>query len=253
MTGTAHVAGAVAVSAIVLPGAGLRARPGLREARPALERRRAARRVHRRHLRPARSSRSSRGIGEAGKSTVYVRKRNPRSTRRARRPVQRSYIAISTRCMHLGCPVRFVEAAGASSARATAASTTSRARSTAGRRSARSTASTRACATAASRSARATRVNGELKRFSPRDPGEPLDGVGQYLYPSRPDVRNGPEPVAMPKLKLPVPDALRPTPKRPARGQRRPDRAAGRRPRRPASPPSTGSTSARRCPAAPAG
>ena len=32
-------------------------------------------------------------------------------------------------------------------------------------------------------------VNSELRRFSPRDPGEPLDGVGQYLYPSRPSVR----------------------------------------------------------------
>ena len=28
-------------------------------------------------------------------------------------------------------------------------------------------------------------VNNELRRFSPRDPGEPLDGVGQYLYPAR--------------------------------------------------------------------
>ncbi len=28
-------------------------------------------------------------------------------------------------------------------------------------------------------------VNSELRRFSPRDPGEPLDGIGQYLYPSR--------------------------------------------------------------------
>jgi len=28
-------------------------------------------------------------------------------------------------------------------------------------------------------------VNNELRRFSPRDPGEPLDGIGQYLYPAR--------------------------------------------------------------------
>jgi hypothetical protein len=32
-------------------------------------------------------------------------------------------------------------------------------------------------------------VNSELRPFSPRDPGEPLDGIGQYLYPSRPTVR----------------------------------------------------------------
>jgi hypothetical protein len=29
-------------------------------------------------------------------------------------------------------------------------------------------------------------VNSELRPFSPRYPAEPLDGIGQYLYPSRP-------------------------------------------------------------------
>ena len=28
-------------------------------------------------------------------------------------------------------------------------------------------------------------VNNELRRFSPRDPGQPLDGIGQFLYPAR--------------------------------------------------------------------
>jgi hypothetical protein len=28
-------------------------------------------------------------------------------------------------------------------------------------------------------------VNNQLRRFAPRDPGEPLDGVGQFLYPAR--------------------------------------------------------------------
>jgi menaquinol-cytochrome c reductase iron-sulfur subunit len=36
-------------------------------------------------------------------------------------------------------------------------------------------------------------VNEELKRFSPRDPAEPLDGIGQYLYPSRPTIRKLPD------------------------------------------------------------
>jgi quinol---cytochrome c reductase iron-sulfur subunit, bacillus type len=47
------------------------------------------------------------GIGEAGKSTVYVRRG---STDLGEDPD--SYVAISTRCAHLGCPVRFVQAAG---------------------------------------------------------------------------------------------------------------------------------------------
>ena len=47
------------------------------------------------------------GIGEAGKTTVYVRQG---STDLDEDPA--SYIAITTRCAHLGCPVRFVQAAG---------------------------------------------------------------------------------------------------------------------------------------------
>ena len=55
------------------------------------------------------------GIGEAGKTTVYVRQGNPElvlneETGQMESPDQ--YIAITTRCAHLGCPVRFVQAAG---------------------------------------------------------------------------------------------------------------------------------------------
>ncbi|MGZ5342616.1 MAG: QcrA and Rieske domain-containing protein [Solirubrobacterales bacterium] len=46
------------------------------------------------------------GIGEAGKSVAYVRQG---STDLKEDPSD--YIAISTRCAHLGCPVRFVQAA----------------------------------------------------------------------------------------------------------------------------------------------
>ena len=47
------------------------------------------------------------GIGEAGKTTAYVRKA---AKELGEQPG--TYVAISTRCAHLGCPVRFVEAAG---------------------------------------------------------------------------------------------------------------------------------------------
>lgn len=47
------------------------------------------------------------GIGEAGKSTVYVRQGSPDLDEDPN-----EYVAISTRCAHLGCPVRFVAAAG---------------------------------------------------------------------------------------------------------------------------------------------
>jgi Rieske Fe-S protein len=55
------------------------------------------------------------GIGEAGKTTVYVRQGNPGLHEQDPKLPEESpdeYIAISTRCAHLGCPVRFVQAAG---------------------------------------------------------------------------------------------------------------------------------------------
>ena len=47
------------------------------------------------------------GVGDSGKTTVYIRRG---STDLGEDPDE--FIAISTRCAHLGCPVRFVKAAG---------------------------------------------------------------------------------------------------------------------------------------------
>ncbi len=47
------------------------------------------------------------GVGEAGKTTVYIRKSDPEVDSAK----VGDFIAISTRCTHLGCPVRYVEAA----------------------------------------------------------------------------------------------------------------------------------------------
>ncbi|UJA22052.1 Rieske (2Fe-2S) protein [Thermoleophilia bacterium SCSIO 60948] len=49
------------------------------------------------------------GIGEAGKQTVYVRQGNPEIFDGESAD---EYVAVSNRCAHLGCPVRFVKAAG---------------------------------------------------------------------------------------------------------------------------------------------
>ena len=47
------------------------------------------------------------GIGEAGKTTVYVRQGNTDLGEAAN-----EFVALTTRCSHLGCPVRFYQAAG---------------------------------------------------------------------------------------------------------------------------------------------
>src|SRR5437762_9016613 len=53
------------------------------------------------------------GIGEAGKTIAYVRKRNPSiDTEKLPKTFEyEKYVALSTRCMHLGCPVHYVNAA----------------------------------------------------------------------------------------------------------------------------------------------
>ena len=125
-------------------------------------------------------------IGEAGKTTVYVRKRNPAiDTDRYDRdtPVHRDLRAAArtsaARCAGWMPP-------SASSAPATAACTTCSAVRVGGppvRPLDRFY--TRVVGDQVQVGPRFS-VNSELRRFSPRDPGEPLDGIGQYLYPSRP-------------------------------------------------------------------
>ncbi len=54
------------------------------------------------------------GIGEAGKTTVYVRQGDPNLTGLPsgyKPETSNEFIAITTRCAHLGCPVNFVQAA----------------------------------------------------------------------------------------------------------------------------------------------
>jgi menaquinol-cytochrome c reductase iron-sulfur subunit len=132
------------------------------------------------------------GIGQAGKSTAYVRKRNP-AIDKEKADKYNQFVAISTRCMHLGCPVRFVEAAarficpchggvygfdgkvdGGPPVRPLDRFYTEVRNGNQVWLGPRFS------------------VNEELQRFSPRDPAEPLDGIGQYLYPSRPTVRKIP-------------------------------------------------------------
>lgn len=128
------------------------------------------------------------GIGEAGKTTVYVRKRNPAiDTDKTDRDA--AFIAISTRCAHLGCPVRWVDAAERFICPCHGGVYDLLGRRVGG-----------PPVRPLDRFYTRVRdgyvqigprysVNSELERFSPRDPGEPIDGIGQYAYPSRPSAR----------------------------------------------------------------
>jgi menaquinol-cytochrome c reductase iron-sulfur subunit len=131
---------------------------------------------------------TSPGIGEAGKSTVYIRARKAGIDTTPPNQYNR-WVAITTRCAHLGCPVRWVPASerficpchggvydlqgvrvGGPPPRPL------------------DRFYTRLYNGLVQVGPRYS-VNSELRIFSPRDPGEPVDGIGQYLYPSRPTVR----------------------------------------------------------------
>jgi Rieske Fe-S protein len=123
-------------------------------------------------------------IGEPGKTTIYVRRFD--ASRDNPRNKDQPYVAISNRCMHLGCPVRYIQAsqkfvcpchggiynfdgkvAGGPPVRPLDRFYT---RVRAGRVQIGDRFS----------------LNSQLKRFHPRDPSNHLDGLWKYLYPSRP-------------------------------------------------------------------
>ncbi|PZS12849.1 MAG: (2Fe-2S)-binding protein [Solirubrobacterales bacterium] len=126
------------------------------------------------------------GIGEAGKSLAYVRTRNP-SIDVEHEDQYNHYIALSSRCMHLGCPVRYTPAAARFICPCHGGVYDFRGMVTGGppvrpldRFYTRLNAATGLVELGPRYS-----VNTELQRFSPRDPAEPIDGIGQYLYPKR--------------------------------------------------------------------
>ena len=131
------------------------------------------------------------GVGEAGKSTVYMRRRDPEVDVEPA-DVYNEFIAMSTRCMHLGCPVRYTPAAQRFICPCHGGVYNFRGEVDGGP-------PVRPLDRFYTR-VRENRVevgprfsvNRELQRFSPRDPGQALDGVGQFLYPSRPSIRKLP-------------------------------------------------------------
>jgi Rieske Fe-S protein len=124
------------------------------------------------------------GIGEAGNTITYVRQRNPAIDTEPEDEYNH-WVALSDRCMHLGCPVRYVAAAerficpchgGVYDFRGMVA----------GGPPVRPLDRfyTRLNDGLVEIGPRFS-VNSELQRFSPRFPGEPLDGIGQFLYPAQ--------------------------------------------------------------------
>jgi quinol---cytochrome c reductase iron-sulfur subunit, bacillus type len=184
MTGTAHTAGGIAAGAFALPALGFAIGPIFKSTPHHWETVGTVGQFVDNNYVPVILTVAA-NIGEAGKTTVYVRKFNAEIDTDSY-DKGTPYIAISSRCAHLGCPVRWVDAAerficpchggvydllgkrvGGPPVRPL------------------DRFYTRVVGEDVQVGPRFS-VNSELRRFSPRDPGEPIDGLGQYLYPSRP-------------------------------------------------------------------
>ena len=123
-------------------------------------------------------------IGQAGKTIAYVRKRN-NAIDKEHEDQYNQFVALSSRCQHLGCPVRYTSAAERFLCPCHGGVYDFRGVPVGGP-------PVRPLDRFYTRLNNGVveigprySVNMELQRFSPRDPGEPLNGIGQYLYPAR--------------------------------------------------------------------
>src|SRR4051812_8837499 len=186
MVGTVHVAGAVATAAVVLPALGFAAGSAIFERGPVI-------------WNPVgkpedfpdddylpRVITTTQGIGEVGKTTVYVRRVNPEIDTEGRPETDAPVVAISSRCMHLGCPVRWTSAASRFICPCHGGVYGFKGEVSGGP-------PVRPLDHFYTRMRNGVvevgprySVNSEFERFpSYRDPGQPLDGIGQYVYPGR--------------------------------------------------------------------
>jgi Rieske Fe-S protein len=184
MTLTVHGAGLVAASAFLLPALGFAAGSAIFERAPV---------IWTPVGRPGdfpdndyvpRVVTNTLGIGEVGKTTAYVRAHN-QSIDGPQLDVE-PFIALSSRCMHLGCPVRWTSAANRFICPCHGGVYDFTGRVSGGP-------PVRPLDHFYTRVRNGLvevgprySVNSEFTRFpSYRDPGEPLDGIGQYIYPGR--------------------------------------------------------------------
>lgn len=192
MTGAAHAAGAVATAAITIPALGFAVGPIFNRLPVMWQAVGRAADIPRDTYVPAVIRLTNENIGDVNKTTVYIRHRDPRIDTE---PLDRwsHFIAISTRCAHVGCPVRYVDVSRAFICPCHGGVYDFRGLRVGGP-------PPRPLDRFLTRVRRGNleigprySVNRKLKRFSPRDPGETLDGIGPLLYPSRPSTAKLPK------------------------------------------------------------
>ncbi len=191
MTLTTHGAGAIAVSAFALPTLGFAAGSAIFERPEASWESVGAPGDFPKDTYIPKVITEVSGVGEVGKTTVYMRARNPdldpQPNPRTLPPgTTADFVAISTRCMHLGCPVRYVEASARFICPCHGGVYDFTGKVSGGPPVRPLDHFYVRVKDGQVQVGPRYSVNSEFKRFpSYRDPGEDLDGIGQYLYPGR--------------------------------------------------------------------
>jgi menaquinol-cytochrome c reductase iron-sulfur subunit len=178
-TGGTLAAGGIATAAILLPAIGFAIGPVFKEQKTPFQNVGPPSDFNENYV--PRTITIQSGVGEAGKTTIYVRKAVPSLKGEA----ESQFVAVSTRCTHLGCPVRWVSPATRFVCPCHGGVYDYQGVPTGG-------------PPVRPLDRFVTRVkdgqvqvgpryslNSDLERFSPRDPGEHLDGLWKYLYPKR--------------------------------------------------------------------
>jgi menaquinol-cytochrome c reductase iron-sulfur subunit len=190
MTGAAHATGAIAAAAFTLPALGFAIAPVFEQTADTWQEVGPVSRFTPTDYLPEVITIQP-GVGEAGDSIAYVRLHNLAIDG----PVKDKYdrvIAISSRCVHVGCPVRFVAAAQSFVCPCHGGVYDFRGIRTGGPPPRPLDRFYTLILDGNVLIGPRYSVNNELRRFSPRDPGEPLDGIGQFLYPARPSTPPAP-------------------------------------------------------------
>jgi Rieske Fe-S protein len=183
ITGTAHTAGAVTAAAITLPALGFALGPVFDRTKASWQNVGPLSRFTDSDYTPVVITIEP-GIGEAGRSLAYVRRHNAATDG----PVKDRYdrvIAISSRCVHVGCPVRYVAAARSFVCPCHGGVYNFIGERTGGPPPRPLDRFYTVISDGNVLIGPRYSLNDELRRFAPRDPGEPLDGIGQFLYPAR--------------------------------------------------------------------
>jgi menaquinol-cytochrome c reductase iron-sulfur subunit len=136
---------------------------------------------------------TSDSIGDANLTTVFIRRRDPAVDTE---PLDRwsHFIALTSRCAHVGCPVNYVDAARSFICPCHGGVYDFRGLRTAGPPPRPLDRFFTRVRNGQVEIGPRYSVNSRLERFSPRDPGESLDGIGPILYPPRPSTARFPGP-----------------------------------------------------------